>query len=372
MKLRYVSVFLVSILLASIILAQGFLFGNDSNVAFGSFFVGVDVAYESMDENKELIDKVSSYTNLFVIGCTGITHNTTKLDEICQYIYDKGLSFIVYTDRRLQYQWVEQAIGRWGDRFLGFYMWDENGGKQIDLSMILPVMQADNYTDAADKFVERLKSSSFLMSYSSFDGRPLFTSDYVLYWFVYKVGYDVLLAQFGWNYSRQLNVALVRGAATVQGKDWGVIVSWTYDQPPYIESGPKLYEDLVLAYENGAKYVVVFDSDKNYMQGILKEEHYQALRDFWQYRVEHPNGEYVNGDRVAFVLPKGYGYGFRGPDDKIWGLWESDALSFEISQKLGDLLEEYDKRLDVIYDDDLEFDDTYSRYIFWNSTIYIP
>ncbi len=372
MRLRYVAIFLVLILLTSIILSYGFLSGNDPNVAFGGFFVGVDVAYESMDENKELIDKVSSYTNLFVIGCTGITHNTSKLDEICQYAYDKGLSFIVYTDRRLQYQWVEEAIVRWGDCFLGIYMWDENGGKQIDLSTILPVMQADNYTDAANQFVNRMKSSFVFMNYSSFNDRPLFTSDYALYWFVYKSGYDVLLAQFGWNYSRQLNIALVRGAATMQDKEWGVIITWTYDHPPYIGSGPELYEDLVLAYENGAKYVVIFDSDKNYTQGILKEEHFKALRDFKQYTVENPIREYYSGDRIAFVVPKDYGYGFRGPEDKIWGLWESDALSFEISQKLGGLLEQYGNKLDIIYDDGLALDHTYSQYIFWNDTIQNP
>ena len=155
-------------------------------------------------------------------------------------------------------------------------------------------------------------------------------------------------------------------------QEWGVIITWTYDHPPYIGSGPELYTDLVLAYENGAKYVVVFDSNKNYTQGILKEEHFKALRDFRQYTVENPIAEYYSKDRIAFVLPKGYGYGFRGPDDKIWGLWESDAQSFEISQKLGGLLEQYDKKLDIIYDDGSELDDTYSRYIFWNNTIQSP
>jgi hypothetical protein len=194
----------------------------------------------------------------------------------------------------------------------------------------------------------------------------------VLYWFVYNAGYDVLLTQFGWNYSRQLNVGLVRGAATIQNKEWGVIITWTYDHPPYIGSGQELFEDLVLAYENGAKYIVVFDSDENYTQGILKEEHFRALRDFKQYTVENPRGNDYNKDKIAFVLPKGYGYGFRGPDDKIWGLWQADALSFEISQKLGALLEQHDKELDIIYDDELELDDTYSKYVFWNNTIHIP
>ena len=113
----------------------------------------------------------------------------------------------------------------------------------------------------------------FRRYYTNSTNYPLFTSDYALYWFDYKAGYDVLLAQFGWNYSRQLNVALCRGAATVQNKDWGVIIAWTYTDPPYIESGQELYEDLMLAYENGAKYIVVLDTNKNYTQGILEEEH---------------------------------------------------------------------------------------------------
>ena len=367
-KFRYVVGFLVAILLISAIVSYGFLTGED----FEDFFVGVDVAYSNMDANKELIDRISSYSNLFVIGTTGITHNETLLDEICQYAYDKGLSFIVYTERRLQYQWVEQAKVRWGEKFLGFYFWDENAGLQLDLSIILPVMQADNYTHAANQFVDRLKESFVFMNYSGFDDRLLFTSDYALYWFDYLTGYDVVLTQFGWNYSRQLNVALCRGAATVLDKEWGAIISWTYDQPPYIGSGLELYEDLVLAYENGAKYIVVFDTNKNYTQGILKEEHFKALRDFKQYTLENPRGNEYNKDRVAFVLPKDYGYGFRGPDDKIWGLWEADSFSTDLSVKLGALLEQHGKKLDIIYNDGLKLDSTYNKYIFWNGTVYVP
>ena len=34
-------------------------------------YVGIDVAYGDLDEIKELADKTSTYTNLFVLGCTG-------------------------------------------------------------------------------------------------------------------------------------------------------------------------------------------------------------------------------------------------------------------------------------------------------------
>jgi hypothetical protein len=192
--------------------------------------------------------------------------------------------------------------------------------------------------------------------------------------FDYKSGYDVVLAQFGWNYSRQLNVGMVRGAATVQGKEWGAIITWTYNNPPYIESGPELYEDLVLAYENGAKYIVIFDSDKNYMRGILENEHLEAMKNFWEYASENPRESHPVKDRLAFVLPENFAYGFRGPLDKIWGLWEAESIpefSEELCTELNRLMVEYDKNLDIIYNDHLELD-VYGKYFFWNGTILEP
>ena len=181
-----------------------------------------------------------------------------------------------------------------------------------------------------------------------------------------------MLAQLGWNYSRQTNVALCRGAATIHDRDWGVIVTWTYTEPPYLGSGEELFDDLVLAYENGAKYALVFDSDEDYAQSILSQEHLDALERFWQYTKEYPRSADLLDGRVAFVLPRDCGYGFRGSDDNIWGLWESDELSSKVSEDLGVLLEEYSSKLDVIYDDGIELDDTYKQYFFWNGTSYTP
>jgi hypothetical protein len=184
----------------------------------------------------------------------------------------------------------------------------------------------------------------------------------------------VILAQFGWNYSRQLNVALCRGAARVQNKEWGVMITWTYNNPPYIESGTELYNDLVIAYENGAKYILVFDSNKEYTQGILQKEHLEALKQFWNYTNNNPRTSEALSERVAYVLPKDYGYGFRGPDDKIWGLWEADAFSYELCVNLDSLMEQYGTKLDIIYDDGLELGNAYgyNKLIFWNGTVYVP
>ena len=371
MKPFYLIVLLVSLLIIPIFLDYGFVVDVSAEQELLDFFLGVDVAYENLTEIRNLIDEVSSYTNLFVVGCTGITYNSTKLNETCQYIYDKGLYFIVYRDIAPRTEWLKQAKERWGDRFLGFYVFDEVGGRQLDLhGDWVTVLDADNYTDAGSQFIDGINwaLNAITRHYTDSTTFPLFTSDYALYWFDYKAGYDVLLAQFGWNYSRQLNVALCRGAATVQNKDWGVMITWTYNDPPYIESGNELHKDLILAYENGAKYIVVFDSNKNYTHGILEEEHLEALKQFWQYAQDNPRMNDPISDRVAYVLPKDYAYGFRGPNDHIWGLWQADALSYEISTTLYDLMQQYGTKLDIIYDDGLEPDNTnaYTELIFWN------
>jgi hypothetical protein len=311
-----------------------------------------------------------------VIGSTGITYDETKLNETCQYIYDRGLSFIIFTERPPNStQWLnyDYAKGRWGDRFLGLYVYDEVGGRQLDLYKYRPVYEADNCADASNQFVTMLNRTLEYVArnYTSYSNFQLFASDYALYWFDYKAGYDVIFAEFGWNYSRQLNVALCRGAATAQNRDWGVMITWTYDEPPYIESGEELYDDMVLAYKNGAKYIVIFDTNENYTHGILTEEHLAALKQFWQYAANNPRDSDAVNDRVAFALPKDFAYGFRGPSDKIWGLWEANDTSYELCINLERQLKYYGTKLDVIYDDDVSNNNMriYSKITFWNGTV---
>jgi hypothetical protein len=358
------------------------LFVNESaKLRDQDVFVGIDVAYDNVEDTKVLVDEVKSYTNLFVIGSTGITWNNSKLDEVCQYVYDSGLYFLVYTHPTnttdfSQTQWITEARQRWEDRFLGLYAYDEPGGHQIDRDFPYNlVKEAKNYTDAANKYVgllnENLKHFTDPEYYLRASEFPLLTSDYALYWFDFKAGYDVVFAEFGWNYSRQLNVALCRGAATVQNKNWGVMITWTYNNPPYIESGEDLYDDMILAYNNGAKYILIFDSNSDYTHGILEEEHLEALKKFWNHINHNSQASDAATERVAYVLPKDYAYGFRGPNDKIWGLWEADALSYEICTKFNDLLEQYGNRLDVIYEDTKPYDvSMYSELILWNGTTY--
>jgi hypothetical protein len=377
MNAKYTSTLLISLLVFSLFLTYDFLSGRgkDTSSDKPDFFFGVDVAYGDVDKVKDLIDEVSSYTNLVLIGSTGISSDAIKLNELCQYLYEKDLYFIVYDDLPLHLNSLNAIKSKWSEKFLGLEYEDELGGSQLDGWEYRSVVDANNYSDAANRFVGSINGylNTQILPFSPFPSDfHLFTADYALYWFDYKAGYDVVLGEFGWNYSRQLNVALCRGAATFQNKEWGTMITWTYDNPPYIESGAKLYEDLVYAYENGAKYVIVFDSNKEYTQGILKHEHFEALQQFWEYVMANPREIYQSGNRVAYVLPKDFAYGFRGPRDKIWGLWEADAFSFEVSENLNKMLEQYGSNLDIIYNDGLKLDSTYGKYIFWNGTIHNP
>ena len=342
-------------------------------------FFGVDAAYDNMESLKQRVDEVKSYTNFFIIGSYGITFNETKLNDMCQYIYDSGLSFAIFSHTNRgsniplnQSEWSYYAEKRWGERFWGLYAYDEPGGHQVDHdNEFMAVKAADNYSDAANKFIKKLGGDA-LLDFIPLNS-PLMTSDYALYEFDYKAGYDTVLAELAWNHSRPINIALCRGAATVHGKDWGVMITYTYDTPPYLASGQQIYNDLVLAYQNGAKYFVVFDYAKdpvtNVTHGILQQEHLDALQRFWQYVKDNPKPA-VPSERVVYVLPKDYAYGFRGPNDSIWGLWNADDLSIKIWNDANTLANQYGSALDIVYEDTLQNSAfNYSRLVFWNGTV---
>jgi hypothetical protein len=126
----------------------------------------------------------------------------------------------------------------------------------------------------------------------------------------------------------------------------------------------------------GAKCILVFDTDANYTHSTLQPEHLDALKAFWQYVTDNPKPSDHPTDRVAYILPKDYGYGFRGPNDKIWGLWEATDYNYssKINTEIGGLIDKYQSKLDIIYDDGLEANNSYgySELVFWNGTIIYP
>ena len=95
MKKLSLAIFASVLIIALLLLNFGFL-GKSQIEESPDFFVGVDVAYADLEAITKLIGEISPYTNLFVIGSTGITYDVTKLNEVCTYVYDRGMYFMIY------------------------------------------------------------------------------------------------------------------------------------------------------------------------------------------------------------------------------------------------------------------------------------
>jgi hypothetical protein len=348
-------------------------------------YVGIDIGYGNEEDALGQIDKVSSYVNLIVLGSLNLTRDTEKLTRVCDHIYLKGLHFIVYVGfgeeaeappRGPDSQFFVNAMERYGDKFLGVYLFDEVGGKLIDGGHSVNVTAAKTYSEAAILYTHHL--NYFLSNVSEYylPARfPLYSSDYALYWYDYLSGYDVIFAEYVGNQSRQIATGLCRGAAKSLGRQWGVIITWSNNIEPLVENPEQLYKDMVLAYQNGAKYIIVFNSPGQFNAttefGTLTSEHFEKMKQFWSYAHTHPSVEPYPAN-TAFVLPRDYGYGFRGPNDRLWGKWEADDLAPQIWEDVQELLKMYVRSLDIVYETitgDVPIDLPYDRLIFWNGTI---
>jgi hypothetical protein len=260
-KLAVLAVLLIAIVSASLVLTINW-FSNNSNNEPKEFYVGVEYALKeyNLSEIESLVDKVKNYTNIFVLGSIELSFNQTDLNAACDYITNSGLKIIVlftsYTSYSYNiFSWITQAKEKYGDMFYAVYRYDEPGGDQLSGVSHRLVNSSDSYADAASNYTSGLKG--IVDYYQNYSGRVV-TADYGLYWFDYQADYNAVFTEFVGNQSRQSHIALCRGAAQAYNRDFGVIVTWKYDQAPYLESGAELYSDLVLAYNSGAKYAVVF------------------------------------------------------------------------------------------------------------------
>jgi hypothetical protein len=414
MKIEHIlSLILMFILLVSTV-SLLVSYTQSSNQQKDTVYVGVAFGGNTTTQAKLLIDRTKNYTNLFVLDCglNPISSNQTAVAEICDYATSAGLNIIVNlgTFTKQDWPWKIQFFNsskeRFGDKFLGAYYDDEVGGIILDwnwtkqftenstlfsgghpLARAHPLdltptyyklqianitgKQPDNYTIEAQWFntlLERNRGHSSLKQYNI----TTFTSDYALYWFDYLGDYDTLFVQLGWNQSVNQQISLVRGAATMQNKNWGAIVTWKYMQFPYLDTGENVYNQIQTAYDTGAKYIVIFDYPYNSTDnpyGIMTNSHFQALEKLWNQIMVKSTTNSVHAE-AALVLPKDYGWGMRSVNDKIWGPWGPDDKSPLIWNNTQTLLNNYGLRLDIIYDDPaFPIQGNYSKVYFWNQTI---
>lgn len=356
-------------------------------------FFGVSFGGKTASEAKLLIDRVKGYTNFFLVNSWDLSSNETALDEVCNYTAEAGLNFIVFFDyisltpglplTSWHGDWVITAKEKWPEKFLGIYIYDEPGGRQIDTGLFDNFSLSERagmfenvtnyeFEEAAEVFLTELpRGLSF--HYLQNSNISKYTSDYALYWFDYLAGYDTVFVELGWNHSRPQHIGLCRGAARAQEKEWGAIITWTSYDPPYLARESEILEDLIIAYETGAKYIIVFNYPtypETNPYGVLSPKHFAAMERFWNRIHAFPENMLgkVKGE-VAFVLPKDYGWGMRWLDDSIWGLWPADSSSPVIWEKMTKLIERYGLRLDILYDDPRFSFDEYSEVYYWDSDI---
>ena len=376
--MKHFTAFLVNML---ILLTTVFLHTTYTNQNT-TFYVGTTFCGSTTQEAKLLIDRVKTYTNLFVLQSGPVSKNETATNIICDYAVKSGLDIIVYFgffDGCCPWQvpWMDFAKERWGKHFLGVYYYDEPGGIQLDFNWshfftsikqenttMYHVMSNDiegyldgtlprDYDDAASRFISSIENNPDIYQMKK-RSVTVFTSDYALYWFDYLAGYDVVFAEFGWNNSVAQEIALVRGAARAQNKEWGAIVTWKYNHSPYLDSGNEIYNQMCMAFEAGAKYVVIFNYAE-YMEGTygtLQDEHFEALERFWN-TITNTNN-LVHGSAKAettLVLPPNYGWGMRHPEDRIW-YWGPDEKSDQIWEMTRNYVSEYGHTLNIVYHDE--------------------
>jgi hypothetical protein len=205
--------------------------------------------------------------------------------------------------------------------------------------------------EAAERFVARDQNK---IDYLKNNSIKVFTSDYALFWWDYLSGYDVILAHIGWNLTLTQQIALVRGAANLQNRDWGIVITWKYNQPPYLDNRTEIFSQMRTAYEAGAKYFVLFNyyEDNGNPYGTMQPEHFQALKDFWNNVVKNPH--ITQGSTKAdsaLVLPKNYGWGMRWNQDKIWGIFNPDDKTQQLWNLLQTTLQNHGLKTDIVYED---------------------
>jgi len=364
--------------------------------ATSDFYVGVSFCGSTTAQAELLIDKVKGYTNLFVVQSGPVSVNETALNEIVNYAVYSGLKVIVYfgyfnPNYPWQLPWLDYAKQQWGSHFLGVYYSDEPGGSVIDANWTeifnqlslsdssiyyshLPAIDLEmnralpmDNNEAAYHFVTALETSGL----TQLENRSInsFTSDYALYWFDYEGGYDTIFTEFNANESITQAIALTRGAAYLQNKTWGDIITWTYNQAPYLENASEMYNQLVTGYTSGAKYEVIFDYPQipGDPYGVLTNAQFAAIEKFWD---NIPTLKVQSTAEAVLVLPENYGWGFRSAQEMIWGLWKPDSTSgqiWNISQKL---LAEYGLNLDIVYQDpQFPVEGKFQQIIYWNQTI---
>jgi hypothetical protein len=338
-------------------------FGNQSGMGLNTISTQYEFGIVS-----GIITKTTTLSTIISHGSiptvTNLTVNGTPVIPDQTVYYPNGT--ITYsTDTTLTYQPNGQVF-------------DENGQvitNQGNISQFESYQQVWNLnpllndTDAANFYINNLQST--LSSIGNQSYVKLFTSDYALYWFDYQGGYNTVFAELFGQQTDAQTLGLVRGAADMQDKSWGVMIEPASQSPLNLQTGDQIYNELQQAYEDGAEYGVVFNyaPNSNNMSGLLQDEQFNAIQRFWTDVVQNPKVTNNVKGQDALVLPSDYGSSLRSPTDSVWGIWQPDS-SHQVWNAVQTSLAKYGSKLDIVYNNpNFSTAGKYQRIIYWSQTI---
>ena len=93
-------IFILSLILLVTIATAAFLVPytlTNKSTETKPFYIGVNYCGNSTSEAKLLIDRVKTYTNLFVLQSFNFSRNETATKEVCDYAVAQNLNIIVVT-----------------------------------------------------------------------------------------------------------------------------------------------------------------------------------------------------------------------------------------------------------------------------------
>ncbi|MDR2202921.1 MAG: hypothetical protein LBE76_01170 [Nitrososphaerota archaeon] len=124
--------------MVGLVAVAGFVVFNQKDK--GPFYVGVTYCCSSVEEAKELIDKVKDYTNLFILLSGPFQSDVTAMEEIGDYAVASNLNYAISSGAHiddkskewLKNGWLNSMKEKWGKQFSGIYYNDEPAGNMLD------------------------------------------------------------------------------------------------------------------------------------------------------------------------------------------------------------------------------------------------
>ena len=83
------------------------------------------------------------------------------------------------------------------------------------------------------------------------------------------------------------------------------MITWKYNETPYLDSGDQIYNQMLTSYEAGARYITIFDYpyDKGNEYGTMTNDQFNAMQRFWN-DVTQKKFTDLSSPEAVLILPR--------------------------------------------------------------------